>query len=388
MTTWAAPRRTIIRMTAATVPTRGIRVGSVLRAPVLLRPSWFVVVVVVTFIFAPHVVERLPGTGPGEAYLIAAGFTLVLFASVFLHELAHALTARAVGSPPAFIVLDVWGGHTAFSAELISAGRSVLVAAAGPLANVVLTLAGLAARTQVPPGGVADLLLFSLIWSNGFVAAFNALPGLPLDGGRILEGVVWAVRGERAAGTLTAGWGGRLVAVAVVGYTVLWPLLAGARFDVYLAISLLAIAALLWRGATQTIRLAQWRRRAPGVTVRALLHPAVTVPSTATVADARTVAEDHAVGDLVVLDAERRPTALLDRPALEDVPDEQAGSVCVDTVAQTLPEGAVLPDNLGGDPLVQRMQDCPHLRYAVLDASGTVVGLLFWQDVVARVAGR
>jgi Zn-dependent protease len=367
---------------------QGIRVGSVLGAPIMIRPSWFLVAGVVTLAFAPRVVERLPGTGPGAAYLTAAAFALVLFASVFLHELAHALTARAVGSPPAFIVLDVWGGHTAFSAELISPGRSVLVAAAGPLTNAALAIAGLAVRSQVPAGGVAHLLLLALALSNGFVALFNALPGMPLDGGRILEGIIWAVRGERAAGTLAAGWGGRLVAVGVAGFAVLWSPLTRGRADIYSLVSLLAVAALLWHGASQTIRLAQWRRRAPGVTVQALLRPAVTVPLTVSLAEAQAAAQAHGVSDLVLLDGDGRPSALLDQLAAGSVPDERAATVAVDAVARNLAEGAVLADDLAGDPLVERMQQSPSLEYAVVDATGSVIGVLLWKDVAARVAGR
>jgi Zn-dependent protease/CBS domain-containing protein len=366
----------------------GIRVGSVLGAPVLLRPSWFVVVVVVTVAFAPQVTQQLPGSSLGEAYLISWAFALVLFASVFLHELSHALAARAVGSPPAFIVLDVWGGHTAFSAELVSPARSVLVAAAGPLTNVMLTAVGFGLRSQVAVTGATDLLLFAFTWSNGFVAAFNVLPGLPLDGGRILEGVVWAIRGDREAGTLAAGWGGRLVAVSVGAYAVLEPLRVGGRVGLFFAASLLAIAVLLWRGATQTLQLGRWRRRAPGVTVRALLHPVTVVPATATVADALVLARGGGAEDLVVVDGEGHPAAVLEASAASSVPAERAPAVGVDAVARALPPGAVVTDQLSGDQLVHRLQDAPHPEYAVVDASGTVVGLLRWRDVVARVTGR
>ena len=367
---------------------QGIRVGAVLGAPVLLRWSWFVVVGVVTVLFAPWVSARIPDADAGRSYLVAAAFALVLFGSVFLHELAHAVTARAVGSPPAFIVLDIWGGHTAFSSELITPARSILVAAAGPLTNVLLMTAGLAVRPLVAPDGVAALLVFALTASNGFVAAFNALPGLPLDGGRILEGVVWAIRGERAAGTLAAGWGGRVVAALLAGFALLDPLLSRARPDLILIASLLAISAMLWRGATQTIRLGRWRRHAPGVSVHALLRPAIAVPAGTTVAQAREAVRTGAVPDLVVLGHDGRPAAVLDRPALFGVPQDRVGDLTVLEVARPLPPGTVLGEELTGEPLVERMQQAPHPQYVAVDATGAVLGIVHWRDVAARLAGR
>lgn len=362
--------------------------GSVLGAPVLLRPSWFVIAGVVTIVFAPNVVALLPEASSGVAYLVAGTFAVLLLGSVFLHELAHALAARAVGSAPSEIVLDLWGGHTAFSAEMTSPARSIVVAAVGPVTNAVLAVVGVLARTLVAEGGVVDLLLLALALSNGFVAIFNALPGLPLDGGRVLEGVVWAVRGNRASGSLVAGWSGRAVAVATAFYAVVRPLLIGAEPDLTSMIWLLMVAALLWQGATQAIRAARWRRQAPLVTVRSLLRPAASVAAAATVADAVVAAGALGVDEVVVLDLYGRPTALLDRGAVSAVPPERAPAVPVTAVARALDPEATLADDLVGDGLVERLRQAPHPEYVVTDAIGQVLGVLSWQDVATRLGGR
>jgi Zn-dependent protease len=370
------------------VSREGIRVGSVLGAPVLLRPSWFVVVGIVTGVFAQDVALRLPSIASGTAYLIAAAFALLLLGSVFLHELAHALTARAVGGRPTAIVLDVWGGHTAFSAELVSPGRSVAVAVAGPAANALLATTVFAVRGLVPSDGIANLLALALAVSNALVAAFNLLPGLPLDGGRILEGLVWAQRRERTAGTLAAGWAGRLVATTVAALAVVWPVVTRTPLALLSAVWLLLIAWLLWQGATHTIRVGQWRRRAPTVTVRALLRPATTVVAEASVADVLAHGVGEEDGHVVVVGVRGDPLALLDRSAVATVTPQRAPQVPVTAVSRALGDGAVLPEDLAGEVLVDRMQRAPHDEYAVVDAAGSVVGVLSWRAVAARVAGR
>ena len=102
----------------------GLRIGRVLGAPVVLQPSWFLVAGVVTLLFQPRVAEALPGIGSG-AFAVAFAYALLLLLSVFLHELAHAVAARAVGTPPTHIALDVWGGHTALAQEVPSPVRRV-----------------------------------------------------------------------------------------------------------------------------------------------------------------------------------------------------------------------------------------------------------------------
>ena len=124
---------------------------------------------------------------------------------MLVHELAHAFTARAVGLPVEQVVADLWGGHTQFTQEAPDPGRSALVAVVGPLSNAVLAGAGYVVLGFVH-GDVSGLLLGAGIYTNLFVAAFNLAPGLPLDGGRLVESAAWAVTRRR-----WAGGGGRMV---------------------------------------------------------------------------------------------------------------------------------------------------------------------------------
>jgi Zn-dependent protease len=362
----------------------GIRIGRVGAVPVYLRPSWFVIAVLGTLFYAPSIREALD-LRPGLEYLIAFTFAVLLLVSVFVHELAHAAAAAATGTPASHIVLDLWGGHTTFSAESTAPGPSVLVAVVGPLSN--LLIAGLAqlAIEGAQPHGVTRLLLGATAWPNLLVAGFNLLPGLPLDGGRMLEALVWWVTGDRHAGTLVAAWGGRALAVGAVAWTGLE--VFGGHRSLVAAAWLLLVAWLLWQGAGQAIAAAYWYRQAERAEVDGLMLPAIAVPSTATVATALLSAAEAGARAVVVLDVYGRPASVINGRAAADVPTARADQVGAAVVADALPEGAVLETGLSGDELIRRLQARPAARYAVLDRGERVIGVLDWDDV-ARFVSR
>jgi Zn-dependent protease len=361
----------------------GIRLGAVGGVPVYLRASWFFIALVVTVLFAPNVRDVVPELGEGMSYVIASGFALLLLFSVFVHEVAHAVAARATGTPATHIVLDLWGGHTAFETDSDGPWRSIFVAGVGPLSNGALAVAAGVAVEASGADGVAYLLLQATALSNVIVAVFNALPGLPLDGGRVLEGLVWRVTGDRDKGTLAAGWCGRLVAVGVAVWVIL-PWLYGGDRGLATVLWMLLVAGLLWQGAGQAIALAHWRRRSVQARARDLLRPAVAVPSTATVAAARTAVADRGAAAAVLLDIYGKPAGIVDEAAVATVPPERAGEVPASAVSQALTGGAVVEAGLEGENLLAAMQATPAPRYVVVDEGG-VVGILEWQDVARFV---
>lgn len=358
--------------------------GRAFGAPVLLKPSWFVIALVVTFLFAPNVRQQVPGIGVG-AFGVAFCFAVLLLLSVLVHELAHAAMARVVDTPADAVVLDVWGGHTSFSVETKGPGRSFAIAVVGPASNALIAAGAFAALPALEPGTVARLLAVATVQANVFVAVFNALPGLPLDGGRVLESLVWKVTRDRQTGTLVAGWTGRLVAAAVAYAVIGLPPFQERRLGTTGSVWLLLVAVLLWQGATQAIKMAHWRRRAPLVSARDLLRPAVPVPSTATLAAAASAAAEVGAGDVVVLDVYGRPAALVDPREAAGVPPVRAGEVKAGEVAHALPAGSVIDLSLHGEQLIEVLEQAPHAQYVVVDDEQHVVGVLAWDDVAAAV---
>ncbi|HEX8497547.1 MAG TPA: site-2 protease family protein, partial [Actinomycetales bacterium] len=257
----------------------GIPLGRVVGVPIYLAPSWFIVAAVVVVVFEPTV-ARVADVDRPQTFVVAAAFAVLLLLSVLVHELSHAGVALRLRMPVKEIVLTLWGGHTQFEDDAPTPGRSAAVAVVGPLSNGVLALLGLIALTQVD-GGVSSLLIGALVVTNAFVAVFNLAPGLPLDGGRVVESAGWKATGRRSAGTRIAGWCGRVVAVLVVLWAIGWPLLAGRQPSLFSVIWSVLIASMLWQGASAAIAVARLRQEAEGLDLRAFTVPAVASPVSA-----------------------------------------------------------------------------------------------------------
>src|SRR5262249_28822079 len=149
-------------------------------------------------------------------YAFAVGFALCLLLSVLLHEIGHAVVARHYGIPVRAITLEVLGGYTEMESDSPHARADLAVSTIGPIVSAVLGVGPLAASIALPKETVISQLAFQLAWSNLAVAIFNALPGLPLDGGRALRAVVWGITGNKHMGTTVAAWSGRVLAVGLL----------------------------------------------------------------------------------------------------------------------------------------------------------------------------
>jgi Zn-dependent protease len=368
-------------------PRGGIRLGTFVGAPVILSPSWFLVAAFVVFTFGPSVSDYLPELSRGQDYAVAATYAILLLVSVLVHELAHAILAKAYALPVTQIVADVWGGHTQFAAEASRPTPSAVVSIGGPAANLALALVGLGVR-HAANGGVVDLLGNALFYSNLLLALFNLLPGLPLDGGRVVESVFWALTRQRSTGTLVAGWCGRVVAVAVLFFGVLLPVFRDGAPDATLLIWSALISGLLWTGASQALQWGGMRRRAGRLDARQLARPAVPVQATWTLAEVHDLATRQRVTDIVVLDPGGVPFGLVTLDAVQQVITTGHPQTEIQALMHALPPYAVLPAATTGETLLQVLSQTPATTtYALVDEEGQV-GLVAGRDLVAAMGAR
>jgi Zn-dependent protease/CBS domain-containing protein len=357
--------------------------------PIYVAPTWFLVAALITYFFAPRVQDELPGIGLWR-FGVAFAFAVLLYVSVLVHELSHSVVAVRLGLPVRRISLHFLGGVSEIEKEPRTPGHEFVVAFAGPLLSLLLAGIGYLLWRATAGSPVINVLIGALTWANLLVAIFNLLPGLPLDGGRMLRAVVWKISGRPMTGTLVAAWVGRGLAIAIVllsvvsSYTA--PSAGGSGF-----VSVLwgvLIGSFVWMGATQAMRVAQVRERLPSLLARRLARRAIPVTADLPLAEALRRAEQVGARGLVVVDHGGRPTALVNEAAVAATPTARRPWVQVGTLAKTLSAGMVLSAELGGESLLDALRAEPTSEYLVVEPTGEVFGVLAAADVQRAFAGQ
>lgn len=247
---------------------KGLKVARVFGIEVRVHPSWLIVFVIFAWSLAtslfPH---AYPNWTRPTTWTVAVVATVLLFASVLLHELAHSLVARSQGIGVRSITLFLLGGVSTIEEDASSPGREALMAGAGPATSLVVGAVTLASARLVPWPETVGAVLAYLGSVNILLAVFNLLPGFPLDGGRVLRAVLWRLTGDFGRATRWAARTGN-----VFGYLFI-------AAGVMLAFSIDFIGG-LWTGfvgwvllqASQTTYLqSEVESRLEGVPVRALM---------------------------------------------------------------------------------------------------------------------
>jgi Zn-dependent protease len=335
----------------------GWRLATIGGVPVYIGSSWPIIAVIIVATFGPGIADRRPDLGAG-AYAVAAAYAVLLLVSVLAHEAAHAVVATRVGYRVNRVVADLWGGHTAYSSSNSRPGASALVAISGPAANALLALIGWLALPHID-GDIASTLVGAIWFTNAVVAGFNMLPGLPLDGGFLVDSLVWRITGRRESGLIAAGWCGRVVTVLVVLWFVGLPLLDGGRPDLFNLVWAVMIGGFMWVGATNAIRTGVASRLLAGIRIDSVWRRAASLPAHASAAQAVSLRESGPGGTVVVVEDDGyNAIGLLDDEALEGIPEQTLGRVLVTSVMRRQPDGWVVeatPDQ-SIEPVVMAMQ--------------------------------
>jgi Zn-dependent protease len=184
--------------------------------PVRADLSWFIVVAIFSAAASASVVEKVGSFGGSIA--VGLAWTLLFFASIFLHEFAHAAAAKLEKLEVVEIVLHPFGGLTRFRHEPETPRAEFRIALAGPAASFILTLLFVAmmAVANAEDLDILAILLFLLALSNFLLAVFNMFPGYPLDGGRVLRAYLWRSGRDLNEATILTGRAGQVIAVGLI----------------------------------------------------------------------------------------------------------------------------------------------------------------------------
>lgn len=321
---------------------------------------------------------------------MALFFAIAFYASVLVHELAHTVAALRYKLPVRRIQLQFFGGVSEIEKETETPGREFVLAFVGPLLSLVLGGVFYIPLQFVEAGTVPGVLLAGLMISNLIVAAFNLLPGLPLDGGRMLRAVVWKITGKPMSGTVAAAWVGRGLAIAVfVGLPLLTHTgaLGNATDDISgfetVTDALLAaiLAAIIWTGAGNSLRTARLREHLPELRARTLTRRAVPVESATPLSEALRRANEAGARALVVVDGQGTPKGVVREAAIAGVPEHRRPWVPVSGLAQDLTDGMKVSAELAGEALLDRLKATPATEYLVVEDTGEIYGVLSTTDV-------
>jgi Zn-dependent protease len=354
-------------------------VGSIGGVDVLIRASWFWIALIIAYLLAPRIEQVQPGLGPWK-YVAGLAYAVLLYLTVLLHEMSHALTARHYGLPVRRITLHFLGGATEIEGEPGSPGEEFKIAVVGPLTSIAVGLLALP-LVYLLPTGLLHMAMGSVAVTNLVLGALNLVPGLPLDGGRVLRAAVWKKTGNMHRGTIVAAWGGRVVALLVLlGIVVVLPLVAP-RVDVFDFLLGVMVAAFLWFGAGTSLAQARIRRRLPSLQARPLARRVIAVPAELSVAEAVRRAQEAGAGAIVAHAGDDEVTGIVSEAALLATPPERRPWLPVSALTRSMEQGLALPADIAGEDLVRAMGRTPAAEYVLVEPDGSIYGVLATDDV-------
>jgi Zn-dependent protease len=362
-----------------------VLIGRPFGVPVYVTPTWFIVAALITITYAPVVEEWVLNLGAWR-YVVALAFAVLLYLSVLIHELSHTVVALRFGLPVRRITLYLLGGVSEIEKPAPTPAKEASIAFAGPLVSLLLGAIALVASRSLDRHTVAGLLAYALMLSNFGVGIFNLLPGLPLDGGRVLSAAVWKVTSRRETGTVVAAWCGRVVAVVVLVAPLLLSLGPNSEPNLSGLIWGALLASFIWLGASQSLAAAQVQRKIPGLSARALTRRAIPVPFDTPLAEAMRRLEESGARGLVVVSADGTPVGIVNEAAVRATPQSRRPWVPVGDLSRRIHPDHVVSASLAGEDLVRALTRLPASEYLVVEENGDIYGVLASSDVERAVS--
>lgn len=364
---------------APAYPPGTFRVGTIGGVDILVRSSWIFVALLLSYLFAPEVDHVQPGLGSWK-YVAGLVYAVLLYLTVLLHEMSHALMAKRYGLPVRWITLSFLGGMTTIDGEAEDAAQQFKIAVVGPLTSLLVGAVAVGIAFLVD-GGLVGLAVDGIAFANLVIGALNLVPGLPLDGGRVLQALVWRRTGDPHRGTVVAAQAGRVVAVIALAWPLLFTIATHRRPDFLDYALAWIVAVFLWTGATSAITSVRIRSRLPALQARSLARRAIAVPEDLSVAEAVRRANEEGAGGIVLHTGDEQLSGLVSQVALTSTPPDRRPWQPISSVSRTMEDGLVLSADLTGEALIRAISRTPATEYLLVEGDGSVFGVLSTSDV-------
>ncbi len=363
-----------------------VRLGRVAGIPVGMNWSLLVVFVLITLTLAEGFSASVSGYPDAAYWFVAVTVTLLFYACLLAHELAHSVVTRRAGVPVHGITLWLFGGVSQLGGEAASAEDLLRIAVAGPLMSVAVGLGFAALAVLIAVAGGPDLLVISCGWLGGinlFLALFNLAPAAPLDGGRVLAALLWRHHGDRVRAAVSATRAGMVFGYTLIALGVLVFLAGGGiggLWFVFLGWFLLTAA----RAETSHVQL---RDTLAGVRVADVMtsHPVVAPASLTVDVFFEQFALRHRFSAFPLEGPDGGLEGLVTLSRLKAVAPERRASTTVRDIACPMSDVPVAAPDEPIVDLLGRMTEATDGRALVL-ADGQLVGLVSPTDISRTVS--
>lgn len=335
---------------------------------------------------AQYFPASLPGWPAGTLLALAFATTVLVSVSIAAHALGHGLVGQRLGVPVTHVTLGLFGDTTEMSHQPQRPRDEFLVAAAGPLLSLLLAL-GFWALAWAGPHAVGLPLVAVGQWLamiNLALGLFNLLPGLPLDGGRLLHALVWRLSHDARRSTQVAAVAGRLIALGLFAWGFTLSLQGGWGNG----LGMVAIGWLIDQTASQALARAVLQDRLAGHTVReAMVTDCPHVGPAMNLSHLMRQVASHSPRHCFPVVGGHRVTGLITVPDVVKIPVRHWPTTTVGTVMTPVKDlRSVSPDADLFDAL-QKMAQSRVDRLAVVDAEhGQLVGMLTWENLLNACA--
>jgi Zn-dependent protease len=365
-----------------------LRFGRIAGIPVGASWSAVLIALLIAWSLAGQLLPaQIPGLGPAAYWLAGVAGAGLFLGSLLAHELGHAVVARRAGLRVNGITLWLLGGVAQLEDEPASPGDELKVAIVGPAVSLALAAGfGLAAFGLGALGGpaIAVAVAVSLAVSNTVLALFNLLPAAPLDGGRVLRGLLWRRHGNRVRAAVTATRAGVWVGAGLVAYGLLGSVTGWGIGTVWTAL----VGWFLITAARQERALALLQSQAGGLLARQVMIPApVTAPAWCTVdAFLRNYVEPWQATALPLRTVDGRPAGVVTAAALYAVPMDRRHIVRAGDVAIPASDLVVVAPEEPVAGLAARLAN--GRTVAAVVAGGRLLGLITASDLARATHGQ